>query len=94
MKEFRERINYIKGADGFSGYPVNLPMICGSGETVEELEQNMRETVMVVLEHLIEEFGKPFEMHEVHDLQTWLHGEEEAKLRSELARYKEIYGDL
>lgn len=91
----KERINYIRGkSGGFSGYPVNLPVVCAEGETIEELEKNIRELVTSVLDVMKEMYSGQFEMHEVKDLETWLHGEEEARVRKELNRYKEIYGEL
>ena len=64
----KERINYIKNDKGtYTGYAVNLPMIIGQANSLEELKANMKEIGLFVVQHYKEMFeqDEPFELKEL-----------------------------
>jgi hypothetical protein len=89
-----ERVNYMKSGDQFVGYPVNLRGVTAQAPTVEELEVKIRTMSKGLLDVIGEMVSMPMEMVEMTDFDDWLYGNQESKVRKELARYKEIYGEL
>jgi predicted RNase H-like HicB family nuclease len=80
MKQRTERINCVACHEGgYAGYPTSLPMVIAQGDTLEELEKNIREISLDVLEFLKEEFEQPLEMFVVEDQFDWLHAEKNGK---------------
>lgn len=87
----KERINYIISEEGkYTGYSVNLPMIVGQADSLEELEESMKEMAAVVLEHFQETFNQvePFELKEVTRAEWFKNGQADFLTIKE---QKEIY---
>lgn len=65
---FQERVNYIRNECGtYTGYCVNLPVVVGQAHDMDELKYNMKETVRVYLQHMLDllDQPEPFEMKEL-----------------------------
>ena len=92
----KERINYIKEDGYFIGYPVNIKGVTIQAESLEELAIKGKVICNIAISYMTDILNQenPFEFQEVADPDIWLHGEKEASIRKELAKYKAIYGDL
>lgn len=94
----KERINYIKSEkEGWiSAYPVNMKGVCLQAKTLEELNERAKLMCKAWVEHFsdILEQDEPFELKEVTDFGEWLYGERDNKLREELQKYKDTFGEL
>jgi predicted RNase H-like HicB family nuclease len=91
---FKERIDYVREGKYFVGHPVNLHGIIIRAKSLEELETRGKVLCKAMLDFYTKAMELPFELVEVYDSNIWLYGESEAKLREELQKYKDIFGEL
>lgn len=92
----KERINYIRDGEYFIGHPVNIKGVTVQATSLEDLKEKTK----MLCNHMIDFHKKtldqdePFELYEETDGDVWLYGEPEAKMRKELQRYKDTFGDI
>jgi predicted RNase H-like HicB family nuclease len=53
MRKFRIHVRKEEG--GYSGQCIELPAAISQGETLEELKENMKDAILLVLEDMMEE---------------------------------------
>ena len=91
---FKERVTYIREGKDFIGHPVNIQGVSFRAKSLEELETKGKAYCKAMLELYAKAMEYPFELVEIYEEDIWLFGEDEAKLRRELRKYKDIFGEL
>lgn len=64
----KERVNYVISPEGkYVGYSVNLPFIVGQADSLEDLNNSMKEILKIFLEDYqkLSDSGDPFEYKQV-----------------------------
>lgn len=89
----KKTINYIKDGDTYVGYPVNLRGITAQGDSLEELESQVKIMATMLLEDIKNLFDGQLNFKEFFDVNEWL-DPDKYNLLIKLNKYKEIYGDL
>lgn len=92
----KERINYIRDGEHFVGHPVNIKGVVIQAKSLDELKSKAKVLCRMMLDvnYEIVTQDDPFELVEETDEMIWLYGEQDAKVRKELQKYKDIFGEI
>lgn len=94
--DHKERINYVRDGEYYVGCPVNISGIVVQAKSLDELKRKCKAMYIMHLNFMKETIDQeePFELVEMEDKQLWLYGSHIMKLREELQRYKDTFGEL
>lgn len=92
----KERIYYVIDGSHYVGKPVNISGVVIQAESLEELQRKGKTMCLMMISHLrsVLEQDEPFDIREEHDPDVWLHGEEVTRLKRELEKYKNLFGEI